>query len=86
MFPPLDFLEARDCAAPVEVVSGTNTEKRIETLLPVSRGYAVTLLQRKTRRNAPRLFHDATFLRNQLAAASGMSRCRFMTILLSAPR
>jgi hypothetical protein len=44
------------------------------------------LLQRKTRRNAPRLFHDATFLRNQLAAASGMSRCRFMTILLSAPR
>jgi hypothetical protein len=26
------------------------------------------------------------FLRNQLAAASGMSRCRFMTILLSAPR
>jgi hypothetical protein len=42
-------------------VSGTNTEKRIETLLPVSRGYVAILLQRKTRRNAPRFFHDASF-------------------------
>jgi hypothetical protein len=66
--------------------SGTNTEKLIETLLPVSRGYAAILLQRKTRRNAPRLVRDASFCSNQLAAASGMSRCRFMTILLSAPR
>jgi hypothetical protein len=32
------IFEARNCAAPVDVVSGTNTEKRIETLLPVSRG------------------------------------------------
>jgi hypothetical protein len=41
--------------------SGTNTEKRIETLLPLSRGYLAILLQRKTRRNAPRFFHDASF-------------------------
>jgi hypothetical protein len=41
--------------------SGTNTEKPIETLLPVSRGYLAILLQRKTRRNAPRFFYDASF-------------------------
>jgi hypothetical protein len=41
--------------------SGTNTEKLVETLLPVSRGYAVILLQRKTRRNAPRLLRYASF-------------------------
>jgi hypothetical protein len=36
------------------VASGTNTETSAETLLPLSRGYAAILLQRKTRRNAPR--------------------------------
>jgi hypothetical protein len=43
------------------VASGTNTETSAETLLPLSRGYVAILLQRKTRRNAPRLFHDASF-------------------------
>jgi hypothetical protein len=41
--------------------SGTNTEKRIETLLPLSRGYAAILLQRKTRRNAPRFDRVGTY-------------------------
>jgi hypothetical protein len=43
------------------VASGTNTETSAETLLPLSRGYVAILLQRKTRRNAPRFFHDASF-------------------------
>jgi hypothetical protein len=40
---------------------GTNTEMLIETLLPVSRGYAAILLQCKTRRNAPRFDRIATY-------------------------
>jgi hypothetical protein len=43
------------------VASGTNTETSAETLLPLSRGYVAILLQRKTRRNAPRFFLDASF-------------------------
>jgi hypothetical protein len=43
------------------VASGTNIETSTETLLPLSRGYGAILLQRKTRRNAPRFFHDASF-------------------------
>jgi hypothetical protein len=50
MFPPDRLLKARNSVAPcgcLLVANGTNTEKLIETLLPVSRGYAVILLQCK---------------------------------------
>jgi hypothetical protein len=39
IFPPLDFLEARNRAAPVDVVSGTNTDDCRQRPLPVSRGF-----------------------------------------------
>jgi hypothetical protein len=81
---------AQAARLPTLYASGTNTEKPAETPLPVRRDRAKAMLQRKNAAPERRVFAFdaglASFCSNQPAAAAGMSRWRFMTILLSAPR
>src|SRR3954454_1027100 len=84
-FLPIDYWGARQTAPPpVDVdASRTNTDDYRPALLPLSRGYNAMFAatQKRSVWNAAFAIacDKAMFLRDQLAAASGTSRCRFMT-------